>query len=173
MVSNWRFGRFDTATPAAVPASPHKIAASARCSAEFNTSEKSHRPVPHTQRHSVRPSSYKTQFFFGHQVFTSLLRKTRVLPELCSNPLSPASLIMSSMALRLPTAQLCKTARPSSFHFRPSLRCAQQQMRWLATPTTHPVTQKNTGTAMVFLNMGGPSTLDEVGDFLSRLFVCS
>jgi protoheme ferro-lyase len=24
---------------------------------------------------------------------------------------------------------------------------------------------------MVFLNMGGPSTLDEVGDFLSRLFV--
>lgn len=24
---------------------------------------------------------------------------------------------------------------------------------------------------MVFLNMGGPSTVDEVGDFLSRLFV--
>jgi len=24
---------------------------------------------------------------------------------------------------------------------------------------------------MVFLNMGGPSTTDEVGDFLSRLFV--
>ena len=77
----------------------------------------------------------------------------------------------SMMALRLPTAQLCKSARPTSF--RPSLRCAQQQMRWLATPTVHPVTQKNTGTAMVFLNMGGPSTLDEVGDFLSRLFVCS
>jgi len=27
------------------------------------------------------------------------------------------------------------------------------------------------GTAVVFLNMGGPSTTDEVGDFLSRLFV--
>lgn len=27
------------------------------------------------------------------------------------------------------------------------------------------------GTAVVFLNMGGPSTTDEVGDFLTRLFV--
>jgi protoheme ferro-lyase len=26
---------------------------------------------------------------------------------------------------------------------------------------------------MVFLNMGGPSTVDEVEDFLSRLFVSS
>lgn len=26
---------------------------------------------------------------------------------------------------------------------------------------------------MVFMNMGGPSTTDEVGDFLSRLFVCA
>lgn len=38
-----------------------------------------------------------------------------------------------------------------------------------------PVTQDATGskgpTAMVFLNMGGPSTTDEVEDFLSRLFV--
>lgn len=38
-----------------------------------------------------------------------------------------------------------------------------------------PVTQNAAGskgpTAMVFLNMGGPSTTDEVGDFLSRLFV--
>jgi len=37
-----------------------------------------------------------------------------------------------------------------------------------------PVTQDATGskgpTAMVFMNMGGPSTTDEVGDFLSRLF---
>ena len=38
-----------------------------------------------------------------------------------------------------------------------------------------PVTQDSTGkkgpTAMVFMNMGGPATTDEVGDFLSRLFV--
>lgn len=39
-----------------------------------------------------------------------------------------------------------------------------------------PVTQDATGskgpTAMVFMNMGGPSTTDQVEDFLSRLFVC-
>lgn len=38
-----------------------------------------------------------------------------------------------------------------------------------------PVTQDSTSsmgpTAMVFMNMGGPSTTDAVGDFLSRLFV--
>jgi protoheme ferro-lyase len=28
-------------------------------------------------------------------------------------------------------------------------------------------------TAMVFMNMGGPSTTDEVHGFLSALFVCS
>ena len=48
------------------------------------------------------------------------------------------------------------------------------QTRHLATAVP-PVTQDATGakgpTAMVFLNMGGPSTTDEVGDFLSRLFV--
>lgn len=46
--------------------------------------------------------------------------------------------------------------------------------RRMAT-VVHPVTQDNTSskgpTAMVFMNMGGPSTTDEVGDFLSRLFV--
>jgi hypothetical protein len=49
-----------------------------------------------------------------------------------------------------------------------------EQRRGMATPVP-PVSQDRTGskgpTAMVFLNMGGPSTTDEVGDFLSRLFV--
>lgn len=49
-----------------------------------------------------------------------------------------------------------------------------QQQRHFATPVP-PVTQDATGskgpTAMVFLNMGGPSTTNDVGDFLSRLFV--
>lgn len=48
------------------------------------------------------------------------------------------------------------------------------QRRGLATAVP-PVTQDATGlkgpTAMVFLNMGGPSTTNEVEDFLSRLFV--
>ncbi|TGJ85072.1 hypothetical protein E0Z10_g3712 [Xylaria hypoxylon] len=47
------------------------------------------------------------------------------------------------------------------------------QTRTFATPVP-PVTQNAVGskgpTAMVFLNMGGPSTVDEVGDFLKRLF---
>ncbi|CAP71253.1 uncharacterized protein PODANS_6_6190 [Podospora anserina S mat+] len=72
------------------------------------------------------------------------------------------------MGFRLPAAAL----RPlrSSVLLKP----AAQQTRWLATPTPFPVTQNMTSsrgpTAMVFLNMGGPSTTDEVGDFLSRLF---
>ncbi|KAI0017631.1 ferrochelatase-domain-containing protein [Xylariomycetidae sp. FL0641] len=47
------------------------------------------------------------------------------------------------------------------------------QSRSFATPVP-PVTQNSVGskgpTAMVFLNMGGPSTTDEVHDFLSNLF---
>lgn len=47
------------------------------------------------------------------------------------------------------------------------------QSRGFATPVP-PVTQNATSsrgpTAMVFMNMGGPSTTAEVGDFLSRLF---
>ncbi|KAL8401637.1 hypothetical protein RB596_008435 [Gaeumannomyces avenae] len=50
---------------------------------------------------------------------------------------------------------------------------ASIQSRCFATPVP-PVTQDATGskgpTAMVFLNMGGPSTTDEVHDFLLRLF---
>ncbi|KAI1850039.1 hypothetical protein JX266_004418 [Neoarthrinium moseri] len=52
-------------------------------------------------------------------------------------------------------------------------KVAALQTRSFATPVP-PVTQNAAGskgpTAMVFLNMGGPSTTDEVGDFLSRLF---
>jgi ferrochelatase len=47
-------------------------------------------------------------------------------------------------------------------------------MRAMAT-VVPPVAQDKTSskgpTAIVFMNMGGPSTTDEVQDFLSRLFV--
>jgi len=46
-------------------------------------------------------------------------------------------------------------------------------LRSLAThapPVTQDSTSKKGPTAMVFMNMGGPSTTDEVGGFLSRLF---
>lgn len=73
---------------------------------------------------------------------------TRLRKNLLQNSAASSSLILSS---RLQTTQLRRLA---------------------AVP---PVTQNAVGsqgpTAMVFLNMGGPSTTDEVGDFLSRLFV--
>lgn len=54
-------------------------------------------------------------------------------------------------------------------------RNGAEQSRSFATPVP-PVTQDSTGrrgpTAMVLMNMGGPQTTNEVGDFLSRLFVC-
>ncbi|KAK0718339.1 hypothetical protein B0T26DRAFT_326834 [Lasiosphaeria miniovina] len=85
------------------------------------------------------------------------------------------------MAFRLPASRLCKAVAVPASTVRPmrtpglSRHTSQKQLRWLATPTPqHPETQNATGsrgpTAMVFLNMGGPSTTDEVGDFLSRLF---
>ncbi|KAJ6787157.1 hypothetical protein PWT90_09178 [Aphanocladium album] len=74
------------------------------------------------------------------------------------------------MALRMNTRQLCQKLPMSSA----SLQQIAAQRRHLATTSAPPVTQNAAGakgpTAMVFLNMGGPSTTAEVGDFLSRLF---
>lgn len=54
-----------------------------------------------------------------------------------------------------------------------ALQQSRQKMRFATVAP--PVTQDHTGskgpTAMVFMNMGGPAELDEVGPFLSRLFV--
>lgn len=86
------------------------------------------------------------------------------------------------MAFRRPVAQLTKSATSSTISkltSKPAASLLQRntadQLRSFATPVP-PVTQdetsKNGPTAMVFMNMGGPSTTDEVGDFLSRLFVC-
>ncbi|KAH7136507.1 hypothetical protein EDB81DRAFT_844509 [Dactylonectria macrodidyma] len=76
------------------------------------------------------------------------------------------------MALRRSGGQLCRGISQSASP-RIALPQIASQKRCLATPAP-PVTQDATGskgpTAMVFLNMGGPSTTDEVGDFLSRLF---
>ncbi|KAL8950857.1 MAG: hypothetical protein Q9222_003134 [Ikaeria aurantiellina] len=43
-------------------------------------------------------------------------------------------------------------------------------MATVIPPVTQDSTSRNGPTAMVFMNMGGPSTLPEVGPFLSRLF---
>ncbi|KAF7521265.1 hypothetical protein G7054_g12508 [Neopestalotiopsis clavispora] len=73
------------------------------------------------------------------------------------------------MSLRHSAGQLSKRAATCSA----TTRAAPSQTRHFATPVP-PVTQNAVGskgpTAMVFMNMGGPSTTGEVGDFLSRLF---
>ncbi|EPE35155.1 Chelatase [Glarea lozoyensis ATCC 20868] len=83
------------------------------------------------------------------------------------------------MSLRTPIIQLTKRASKSTISKLTTpasslwQRNANDQSRSFATPAP-PVTQNATSskgpTAMVFMNMGGPSTTDEVGDFLSRLF---
>lgn len=44
-------------------------------------------------------------------------------------------------------------------------------MATVAPPVTQDSTSSRGPTAVVFMNMGGPSTTGEVGGFLSRLFV--
>ncbi|PBP18007.1 ferrochelatase precursor [Diplocarpon rosae] len=84
------------------------------------------------------------------------------------------------MALRVPFAQLTKRAsQPTIYKLtnKPAnslwQRGSADQLRSFATPVP-PVTQDASSskgpTAIVFMNMGGPGTTDEVGDFLSRLF---
>lgn len=72
------------------------------------------------------------------------------------------------MSLRAPL-NLSRRASPAQI-----TKYAATQHQNMAT-VVPPVTQDSTGkkgpTAMVFMNMGGPSTTAEVGDFLSRLFV--
>lgn len=76
------------------------------------------------------------------------------------------------MAFRSPITQLCKRASAPSSVTSPQIWSS----RWTRNHATvaPPVTQNAVGskgpTAIVFMNMGGPSTTDEVGDFLSRLF---
>ncbi|KAK4692978.1 protoporphyrin/coproporphyrin ferrochelatase, partial [Lecanoromycetidae sp. Uapishka_2] len=84
------------------------------------------------------------------------------------------------MALRNPISHLCKHASPSSIAkasaISSRLVCQQvsrmhaRSMATVVPPVTQDMTSSKGPTAMVFMNMGGPSTTDQVGDFLSRLF---
>ncbi|ORY15169.1 ferrochelatase mitochondrial precursor [Clohesyomyces aquaticus] len=80
------------------------------------------------------------------------------------------------MALRSPLTGAWKRASSTSPSTSATTYLSPQASRWRRGNATlvPPVTQNATGskgpTAMVFMNMGGPSTTDEVGDFLSRLF---
>lgn len=48
-----------------------------------------------------------------------------------------------------------------------------RSMATVVPPVTQDSTSAKGPTAMVFMNMGGPSTTEEVGSFLNRLFVRS
>lgn len=83
------------------------------------------------------------------------------------------------MSLRTPVSQLTRSASRASISKLTSTSNALSQKRSLATPQPYassnpPVTQDSTSrhgpTAMVLMNMGGPQSTDQVGDFLSRLF---
>ena len=79
------------------------------------------------------------------------------------------------MSIRSSTYRISRGIQ-SSCIARPSLFLSPQyvQQKSHMASVAPPVTQNSVGakgpTAMVFMNMGGPSTTDEVGDFLSRLF---
>ncbi|CRG87189.1 ferrochelatase [Talaromyces islandicus] len=77
----------------------------------------------------------------------------------------------STMALRNPSALPTRILSHSTA--RPTVRafgCQWSQKHGLATATSAPAKGSKGPTAMVFLNMGGPSKTDHVEDFLSRLF---
>jgi ferrochelatase len=65
-------------------------------------------------------------------------------------------------------SQLTAASTSSLWRQRKSLATAAA-----APPVTQDSTSAKGPTAMVFMNMGGPSTTNEVQDFLSRLFVRS
>jgi ferrochelatase len=79
---------------------------------------------------------------------------------------------LTQLSKRAPTAQIAKCTTPVSSLWNPHLREPFQRGKADIVP---PVAQDATGskgpTAIVFMNMGGPSTTDEVGSFLSKLFV--
>ncbi|OCT50717.1 Ferrochelatase, mitochondrial [Cladophialophora carrionii] len=70
------------------------------------------------------------------------------------------------------TRQLAKQPVALSLHNGLSMPSPFQRasMASLVPPVTQDSTSRQGPTAMVFMNMGGPSTTAEVGDFLSRLF---
>ncbi|KAL8691760.1 MAG: hypothetical protein Q9218_003087 [Villophora microphyllina] len=78
------------------------------------------------------------------------------------------------MALRTPIARLPKPSASSLKHtpltplWHPPVH--SRSMATVVPPVTQDLTSRSGPTAMVFMNMGGPSSLPEVGPFLSRLF---
>lgn len=97
---------------------------------------------------------------------------TLLLPYIRSTEVIFLSCTYIPMALRTPLTRAARRAT-STATATPALSAYSAQWR-RGNATVAPVTQSTgpkKGTAMVFMNMGGPSTTDEVGGFLSALFV--
>ncbi|KAK6528178.1 ferrochelatase hem15 [Arthrobotrys megalospora] len=82
-----------------------------------------------------------------------------------------ASLCPRLASQLLPTSRTTLARTTSQFTALRALSTPYRSHRFLATSSDPTTTSSNNGTAIVMLNMGGPSTVDEVGDFLSRLFM--
>lgn len=96
------------------------------------------------------------------------LYHTRILFPQIVFPSSDSESI--TMALRRSGGQLYKGISQNSHRLAPQLTTQRRNLATAVPPVTQDATGSKGPTAMVFLNMGGPSTTDEVGDFLSRLF---
>src|SRR5579871_4065003 len=85
---------------------------------------------------------------------------------------------MASRKLIMNIAQLgTRNSRDLLTRSIPSYTLRKTEQRSNMATVAPPVTQNSMSskgpTAMVFMNMGGPAKTDDVGDFLSRLFVSS
>lgn len=107
-----------------------------------------------------------------HNLEFTVLDAAGQLPPDGSRYLRPLYAIMT---LQKSMTMLCRRELGGMWRMSSIANPSVQRRCGMAT-VVPPVTQDSTGakgpTAMIFLNMGGPSTTDEVGDFLSRLFVC-
>ncbi|GAM87329.1 hypothetical protein ANO11243_053520 [Dothideomycetidae sp. 11243] len=78
------------------------------------------------------------------------------------------------MSARLPirgfTQRICSNTTINHPRHNARHLVTSRGMATVVPPVTQDSTSRRGPTAMVFMNMGGPATTDDVGDFLSRLF---
>ncbi|MCJ1286468.1 ferrochelatase hem15 [Xylographa opegraphella] len=77
---------------------------------------------------------------------------------------------LSQLARRVSPTPILQLPAPSSTCLRTASKPSNRTMATVVPPVTQDATSSKGPTAIVFMNMGGPSTTGEVGDFLSRLF---
>ena len=119
---------------------------------------------------------------FFNRSFPWILRP-RSLPSFPRISPATSQLLLFNMASRTPITSLYRRSNPLTCQLSQRRVSTQfynvfyrnpKQSRGMATvvPSIAQSDRSSKGpTAIVFMNMGGPSTTDEVGDFLSRLFV--